>query len=139
MRSIEFVANIHNAHLVPPPQYTRFMKQQEGKQVRATISWNLKKRSQPQNRFYFGPVIQCVREWLNEQGYNFDATETHEFIVRHIWKYTEVTMIDGVPYEKRLSSTKLSTKDWEDNIEKVRQYGAEHGFFVPFPNEGESQ
>jgi hypothetical protein len=135
MRPIEFIATIANGIIKPPMNLHHFLSANEGKQVRIVLSWSLKKRSIKQNAFWFGPVIQCVRDWLRDQGYNLDANETHEYLIRHVWKYTDVMMIEGVPFERRLSSTKLSTGEWERMIEITRQWAAERGFILPMPNE----
>ncbi len=117
--------------------FTRAMRELNGRIAHIVIEPAKKTRSIPQNRFYFGEVITIVQDWLRGIGINFDKTETHEFIVRHIWKHTEVVHINGIPYERRLSSTKLTTKEWEDCIEQVRIYGADKGFEIPFPKEAQ--
>lgn len=133
--AIEFTATIDNGALVPPMHYKPFMKANAGKQARVSLSWNTKKRSLRQNSFWFGPVLSAVRNWMHEQGYNFSAEETHDYLVRHVWKHTEVVMVENTPYERRLSSTKLSTADWEKMIDITRLWASERGFIVPFPNE----
>jgi hypothetical protein len=135
MRSVEFTATICCGVLVPPLQFTSFLRANDGKQARVVLSWHLKKRTTKQNRFWFGCCIPVIREWLLDQGINLDAEETHEFCVRHVWKHTEVVFVGDVPFERRLSSTKLSTKEWEERIEVSREYFGEKGLPLPYPNE----
>lgn len=108
-----------------------------GKKIRLTIEEAGNTRTPPQNRFWFGVCIPVIRDWFYEQGYNFDATDVHEYMVRKVWKCTEVMFIEGEPYERRLSSTKLTTVEWEQRIDLSRAWCAEKGIILPFPNEAD--
>lgn len=132
---LEFTAHIVNGSILPPDHIVTFLRRCQKTQARISLSWTLKKRSSKQNAFYFGPVIKAFREWFLENGYNFSAKDIHEFIVSRVWKHTEVAFIDDMPFERRLSSTKLSSSDWENKIELARVWAAEHAFFIPLPNE----
>jgi hypothetical protein len=108
----------------------------EGKRVTVSLAESKRTRTNNQNAFWWGVCIPIIRSWFAEHGYNFDAEEVHDWIVRRVWKQTEVILgPDGEPYERRLSSTKLSTVEWERAIDEVRRCGAEHGLVIPFPRE----
>ena len=112
----------------------------DGKIITITVQEKEKLRSVKQNRFYFGAIIPAIRQWLFDNGINFDAEQAHEFVVRQVWKWTDtIEMPDGTVYETRLSSTKLPTKEWENRIEITRQYFADKGLILPFPNEQEER
>lgn len=111
------------------------LQRMEGKKVEVTIAEYRKKRSNNENRFYFGVVLPMVKAYLMESGDNLDLEETHEFIVRHIWKHTKIIQRDGEVMEVRLSSTRLSTTEWEQMIELTRVWAAHHGFDIPYPQE----
>lgn len=108
----------------------------EGKRVVISVAESKRKRSNSQNAFWWGVCIPIIRSWFADHGYNFDAEEVHDWLVRRVWKFTEVVVMpDGEAFERRLSSTKLSTMEWESKIDLVRQWGAEHGLNIPFPHE----
>jgi hypothetical protein len=111
------------------------LKDADGKIVTMQIEEFKPKRSSNQNRFWFGVVIPLVRSWFLEHGYNFDAEEVHDYIVRRVWKHTEVVNLDDEPYERRLSSTKLEKPEWEKMVDLTRVWGAERGLQIPFPKE----
>jgi hypothetical protein len=115
----------------------RCIAEYNGKVVTITIQEKEKLRSIKQNKFYWKMIIPAIRQYLFDNGINFDAEQAHEFVVRHVWKWTDaIEMPDGTMYETRLSSTKLPTKEWENRIEITRQYFAEKGLILPHPNEG---
>lgn len=106
-----------------------------GKVLRLSIEEVKKRRSNKQNRFWYGVMIPAIRAWFLEHGYNFDAQEVHEYMVRRVWKHTEVVFIENEPYERRLSSTELTPHEWEVRLEITRAWGAERGLILPFPRE----
>lgn len=108
-----------------------------GKQVQVRVKPFKKKRSQPQNAFYFGVVVPLVRQMFTDAGNSISLDETHEFIKEHVWKHLkQVTLPDGEVMEVPDTSTNLCTMDWEVNIEKTRAWAAQFGLEIPFPNEG---
>jgi len=107
-----------------------------GEIVKVTVEKAKKLRSQKQSRFYRGVIVELVRAWLFEQGVNLDKDETHEWIVRRVWKFTEdKIMPDGSVFEVRRSSKEADTKLWELYQDVTRQYFAEKGLILPFPRE----
>lgn len=138
MKSVsKFVSPVNDGKLAVSVSVSikNLLKMYDGKKVSIAITEHKKKRSVNQNAFYWGVLLPAVRLWLYEQGINFDAEETHEFVVRHIWKHTELINLDENLYERRLSSKNLNTMEWEQYMDLTRQWAAEKGFELPFPNE----
>lgn len=106
-----------------------------GKVIKLSISESKKYRSNPQNRFWFGAMIPAIKEWFMEHGHNFSAEEIHEYMVKRVWKHTQIVLIENEPYERRLSSADLSTIEWEKYMDITRHWGAERGLILPFPHE----
>lgn len=141
-RDLEFSGLVTGGHLPPTVrhQIADSMRKMEGKRLSVKIAEFKKRRSNNQNRFYFGPFIKAIREWFLEQGYVFSADEIHDFLWRKVVKKTEIVILpDGTEYERRLSSTTNSTTEWERDIDIIRAWAAERDLQLPFPNEGEEQ
>jgi len=112
-----------------------FIAGYDQKIIEITIKQHRKQRSLAQNKTWFGLYIPLIREWLLEHsGIHFTAEECHEYIVRHVWKHTEIIITpDGKPYERRLSSVKLTTGEWESLITITKAYFAGLGLVLPDP------
>lgn len=112
------------------------IKEMAGKFVQVTVGEYVPTRSKNQNRFYFGVVIPAIQEHLAQFGAVLSPEDVHDWCVREVWKHTTVIIMhDDTPYMKRLSSTNLTTKEWENKIELTRAYWAERGLILPFPHE----
>ena len=138
MSRLEYIGGVEKGML---PDYTRIQIKDalplfNGKTVKITIEERKKQRTIKQNRFYFGPMIQAVRLWLLDNGSVFSAEEVHDYLWRRVLKETEmVVMPDGSTYERRLSSTGSTTKQWEERMDIIRAWAAERGLQLPFPGE----
>ena len=85
-------------------------------------------RSDNQSRYYFGVVVELLAK---ELGY--DKDEIHEILK---YKFLQSNAM-GMPYVK--STTKLSTGEFEDYLEKIRRWAAEFlNINIPLPNECEA-
>lgn len=85
-------------------------------------------RSTLQNSYYFGVVVEILAK---ELGY--DKDEIHEILK---YKFLQSNAM-GMPYVK--STTKLSTGEFEDYLEKIRRWAAEFlNINIPLPNECEA-
>jgi len=136
---IEFEGVISKGHMPPHirSNIATLFSSMEGKRIRLKIEEAKKKRSLKQNSFYFGSIVPAVRQYmLKEQGQNLSLEETHDMIVKYVWKFTKwVEMPDGGRVEVRRSSTEADTMGWEEKIELTRAYFAPVGLQLPYPNE----
>ena len=77
-----------------------------------------------QNKYYWGIIIKMLGD---EFGYI--AEEMHDALrMRFLQTHT-----DKLPTIK--STKKLSTKEFEEYLSKIRQWASEQGTFLPLPNE----
>jgi hypothetical protein len=67
---MNFTATVQNGKIIPTDvvYFHDELPKYEGKDVEVTIK-KLNKRSNPQNRYYWGVVVYLIRERLNELGY----------------------------------------------------------------------
>lgn len=100
--------------------------------------WNLKagplevivrpakaRRSNSQNRFYWGILIPLLVEWSGHSG-----EEVHMGL-----KLKFLTERDGDGLEVPRSTSDLSVTEFTKYIERCQQFAAENGVYVPDPGE----
>ena len=96
-----------------------------GQRVEVIIRKPRTKRSDVQNSYYWGVVIELLSK---ELGY--DKDELHEILK---YKFLQSNAM-GMPYIK--STTKLSTGEFEEYLSKIKQWAAEFlHIVIPDPNE----
>lgn len=96
-----------------------------GQRVEVIIRKPKTKRSDLQNNYYWGVVIELLSK---ELGY--DQDEIHEILK---YKFLQSNAM-GMPYIK--STTKLSTGEFEEYLSKIKQWAAEFlHIVIPDPNE----
>ena len=60
------------------------IRKYEGKRIEITIKLKYKRRSIPENRYYFGVVIQIWKDLIfDEWGETWSSEQTHEFLKSH--------------------------------------------------------
>lgn len=67
------------------------------------------------------------------QSFGWDVEEMHDFL-RARFLYT-IKEVGGDKYKVLSSTTKLTTKEFMEYIQKIQKFGAEHGVFLPNPDE----
>lgn len=93
-----------------------------------------KERSNPQNRYYWGVVVDTLSD---ETGY--DREEMHEIIKRKF--LTDYRIIKGskgqaVQVETSNKTSTLNTKSFEDLMTRIRIWASRDlSIFIPEPNE----
>jgi len=109
----------------------------EGKSVTLTIEPITINRSDKQNRYYFGCVIEAEKQCFKERyGEIFTKNEIHEFnkskfFQREIYDayINEVMVFPG-------SSKRFSTVEFEEKLEMIRRYfEVKFNWYIPAPNE----
>lgn len=96
------------------------------------------RRSNPQNRFYFGIVVDLVRRGLKDLGWEpktCSAEAVHEMLKREFLTVDEHVR-DGVFLKRTRSTTELDTAEFSQYLEHCKQFAAENlGVVIPDPNE----
>lgn len=109
----------------------------EGKEVMLTLERKKKKRSNEQNRYWWGCVIPLVKEGLNNAGYKFTLNEqVHEQLKKMFLTYEDFSEKTGVGIERTHDTKSLTTSEFMDLIATVQQWSAEF-LGVEIPNPGE--
>lgn len=115
-----------------------------GKEVEVTFRRLRKRRTTPQNRYYWGVVLPEIMRGMIDLGNDAiqmgnagHAEAVHEFLKANLLDNgDEVTMRDGSSILLSASTTKCSTVEMEDYLERVRRWAAEYlGIAIPLPNE----
>jgi hypothetical protein len=113
------------------------IKSFEGKDVLITFEKPKKKRSNPQNAFYYGVIIPIVQNCLKEAGHVMTNESTHDLIKLKFLK--EIILVNedtGEVVERVKSTTELSTSQFMDFVAEIRQFTNEYfGVDIPEPNE----
>ena len=97
----------------------------------------LPKRSNNENRFYWGVVVQLVMERMNEYGNEWDKKQTHAFLLD---EFSPVDVLgpggEVIGTKGGRSSDKNSEEFSDEYIEKIRRFAAEKlELIIPYPNE----
>lgn len=106
----------------------RFYAAREGKLVQITVSESGKPRSPNQNAYYHGVVVRMLAD---ELGY--DPEEMHGILK---WKFLprQFVAFGGEQMEVTKSTTKLTTGEFEEYLERIRVFAAtELAIRIPLP------
>lgn len=101
-----------------------------GQSIEIIIHKKKKHRSVAQNRYYW---LVCT---MISEHTGFSKEETHAILKSKFLKVEKVNEDTGAIYEYIKSTTELSTVEYEEYLESVRQFAAEEfDMNVPLPNE----
>jgi hypothetical protein len=95
-----------------------------------------KQRSNEENKYYWGCIIEYARQCINNAwGRDISKEMAHDILVINC-NYEEVHNEDGQILRLPLETHNLSTVDYEKFLEKCRQWIYEYfEVHVPLPNE----
>lgn len=114
------------------------IKQFDGENIQIVIKKVGKRRSDLQNKYYWSVVIPAVKAMFEDSGTTMSPEDVHCFLKEHVGGMVKIIL---TPDNKRISivetSTKLTTKDWELFMEKIRAWCAQFDVSIPLPNEQE--
>jgi len=90
----------------------------EGKDVCVSITRG-RKRSSPQNNYYWGVVIPLAWQGLVDLGNDCDEEDVHEYLKERFGK--RKVMQD---YTIAESTTKMTTLEFEEYLERIKRFAA---------------
>ena len=133
----ELIISINNRKLINLQEVRNFFGQiADGKHLLTVKS--IKKRSIQQNAYYWGVVVPLCRKGLFEVGYDeiiYDE-EAHEVLKYLHLKRPVVSKQTGEVLDISGSTTKLTTAEFNEYIEKVCRWSIEYlDVYIPSPNE----
>jgi hypothetical protein len=134
---VELVIHIANKRVVNMKEFREAFNQlKDGKHL-ITVK-DLRRRSLPQNAYYWGVVVPIVKRGLYDIGYDEVRTndDAHE-VLKHIHlKKQMVNKKDGDVIDIAGSSAALNIPEFNEYIERVCRWSAEYlGIVIPSPNE----
>lgn len=111
-----------------------WFKNNAGKDFRIKVERKRKKRSTPQNAFYWAVVVPMIKDRLNELGHEFNDDDTHDAL-KAKFNTVEIINKDEVSDEIVKSTTKLTTVEFMEYLDKVMRWASEFlGIVIPEPN-----
>lgn len=121
-----FTAISHNGELeyTDPERLRQFLIQNPGEMF-VNVGKNRRKiRSNSQNEYYWGVVLQLISEFTGET-----VEDLHDhFRVRFL--------MQGEKFSHPRSTTSLTTAEFEDYLAKIRLFATQDlNVFIPLPNE----
>lgn len=105
----------------------------EGKDIELVLRERKYDRSNQQNKYYWGVVIQMIADEIGESPQN-----VHEMMKACFNKQRLVITVKGKQYQKEIvkSTTGLSTSEFEDYQRKIREWASSFlRLYIPLPNE----
>lgn len=137
-RALEWIVTIVDGKLPRDVAHeiASVVRRMDGKRIALTIKDARRKRSNPQNRYYWGVVIPHVEAMFHEAGNDVDAETVHAFLKEHVGSLVDTMFLpDGKRRTVTRSTTNLTTLEFEAYMEKVRSWAASFGYEIPLPNE----
>jgi len=128
----DFIANIKDGRMSDKfrDSINRYILSLKDGPARITIERYRKKRTDPQNRYYWKIVVRIVGQYC---GYTDE--EAHDALK---WKFLRVPAVGvkaGMPDTVR-STASLNTEEFEEYLETVKRWAAtELQLYIPDPNE----
>ena len=136
MQPLIFISKIENGKTTCSQAIATALRSFEGKWVSIVIKERKRGRSNSQNRFYRGCVVPVIVELLREYGNDADCDIAHEFLKSSFLPPAGRKRVKvGKVIVESLSTTWLSTIDFEEYLEKIRVFAAEHNYQICYPNE----
>lgn len=128
------LAMIHQGKLALSPSQKKriaaYMQKHEGQYTRLTFAQPTKGRSNPQNRYYWGVVVEMI---ASETGHTTE--EIHEYLKGLLLPRRFLT-VGKTEVQLTKSTTTLSTQDMEEYLERARAFAAtELGLSIPLPHQ----
>lgn len=133
----ELIVNISKRKIINMPELKEFFnKMKDGKHL--LIVKDYRKRSLPQNAYYWGVMVPLIRRGLYDSGYDEVQTDedAHE-VIKHVHlKKRIVSKETGDVIDIAGSTAKLTIPEFNEFIERVCKWSAEWlNTYIPSPNE----
>lgn len=121
-----------NLKLVNKAEMLKFALSLNCKEFLFTLEKKRSKRSNQQNKYYWGVVVPLVKQGLIDLGYNVDTESTHDFI-KSEFNYKEIVN-ENTGEVKKIpnTTTQLNKSEFSEMIERIKIFSAEwFGIYIP--------
>ena len=128
MKQIKLSGKIQKNEFLPdsPRNFLNAMMIYEGKKVMVTIGIPTKQRSNPQNSYLWAVPYRMIAD---ETGNDVDS-------IHHYMAGMFLSKKTSCPIDKVRSTTKLTTVEFSEYIEKIIRWSAEFlSMYIPLPEE----
>jgi hypothetical protein len=116
-------------NLQSPDTFRKYLYSLNDKDVECVVRLPRKDRSNQENRYYFGVVVNLISE---HTGYT--PEEVHEFLKLKF--LSKIIVMAGKDERIPRSSTSLSTLEWEKWMTEIREWAAQElSLVIPEPNQ----
>lgn len=132
--SASFVGRVEKGKFLPesPKAFKEAFYPFEKKRVLLSLRKYQEKRSNPQNRYYFGVVVKIIGLFIGEA----DPEAVHDML-KNQFNY-EIKVVGGKEIRVPQSTADLDTDAFAQYIERIRAWASEWlGLYIPDPNECE--
>lgn len=103
----------------------------EGKYVQVVVGDIEKGRSSQQNRYYFGVVLKLISDYTGD-----NVNDLHEYF-KEQYAPKKMTKVLNEKKERPMSTTEMSTVEFNEYIERIRAFAAQE-LQVVIPDPGEA-
>jgi hypothetical protein len=125
-----------NLHVHNKDRLLEWARQYPGKNLIIKFERKGSKRSDPQNRYYWGIVIKEIALRLRELGHQWISDEDVHDMMKLKFNCEQVPSENGELMELPKSTTELTKTQFNEYVENVRVWAAEFlGLCIPDPNE----
>lgn len=135
MTKVFTILHIRNGEITNPEALEKLyaaLKSKDGKYILEGSAHN--KRSNPQNRYYWGLVVPIVKKGIEDMGTELTSEETHEFL-KSKFNYSElVNESTGQVEQIPRSTTALNKLKFSEYVEKIQRFASEFlNIVIPDP------
>ncbi len=122
-------------HIQNKDRLREWARMNPGKQLMVRIDKRGSRRSTPQNRYYFGVVVEEVRLGLLQLGHELNKDEVH-FFLKERFNSVTVENKQGHSIDVPGGTTQLNKTEFGEYIEKIARFASDFlGIVIPQPNE----
>lgn len=133
----EAIIHIENQKIINPKVMRQLIDSlKDGRYLVAIKSF--KRRSLPQNAYYWAVLVPMIREGLHDQGWDEiqDDEDAHEFIKSQFLTRSVPNVNTGEMITVPGSTRKLTTVEFNELVARIQQWASEFlGIYIPGPNE----
>jgi len=135
-----FVGDVKGGRLVPREirKFNQYLQGLEGREVDIVVGKPKRRRSSPENRYFHGVVIKILADAFGYTPEEMkDIVRTLFFSVDKTCTFTHPKTKKSVTREIRVvkSTAEWDTVEFEDRMERIRQWADTFDIHIPLPNE----
>lgn len=118
--------------------FSRIFQNWKDKELHLIISLLEEDKSNQQNRYFHGVIVQIIKDFLKETtGLNYDTEQTKLFIYRELlgYEFEEFELAGKIYYRlNRRTIRDWTTKEFNENKEIIQMKMAELDIIIPDPD-----